>query len=564
MAFPADMADEDIDAIMQQRYGAQTEQPVTAQPEPRKVTFMGPDPAASSKPKTMIGNALRALDSVTTAVEDFPPIRGMKDIPDGAAQFLINGIDKLTGGDGNDEEINNIIQQNEKRYQQKYGDSKLATLGRIGGQIFGTLPLAGSGGATALSRTLQGAKVGGATGILQPVTEGDYWEEKGKDVAIGTAGGAVAPHLIKGVANVVGGAKNKAAQALHEAGVKLTPGQALGGAWKRTEEKLTSIPILGDAIRHSYERGHKTFNEAIARRVLEPIGKSPTNGTKSRDLVADVHRQISSAYDEVLPKIRVTLDDQFTDDINSIRVLAAEYSDDLAKKYQKIIGEKVLNRFQNGHLDGKAFKKAESELSRVARNHTKSADADQNELASLLGETKVALGKLLDRGTGAMDAKRSIDEAYSRFLIFQKAAGSVADEGSVTPAQYLNAVKAQDYSKHKGRFARGQAKDQEFAEQAKGIMVNEIPNSGTVDRYMIGGSLGMGAIEPTTFGTVTLPAIGALGGMSLPYLSKIQDPLVSALLKRPESAVAAGKMIEGSIQPSNVAIQRLMQTLMEQ
>lgn len=564
-AFPADMSSDSINTIMMQTYSAKPEQP---KPQEASLQTVQPQvPQEDISPIThqpygdgVLGSIQRVVDPAQAAINDFPPIKGIRDIGDGLGQLASRGIDAVFDSNGA-ERVDQHIATNEQRYQDQYGDNGFATAGRIGGQILGTMPLAaGSGGATVLGRTLHGAGVGAGAGALTPVTNGDYWDEKAEDIGLGVAGGAVAPHLFQGIGNVLSGARNQAAKIMNDAGVRVTPGQALGGAWKAAEEKLASVPVLGDAIRKAYERGYASFNETVARRVLEPIGGLPTKGIAAgRELVDDVGQQVSKAYDEILPKIQVTIDDQFTRDIDALRGVTAELSEDMAAKFQHIVGTKVLNKAQNGRWGGEQWKKAESELSKLVASAQRSSSMDERELGNALSGARDALRGLLERGAGPeyREALSRINESYARLKIFERAASSLGNTGVVTPKQYLSAARAKDTSLDKRAYARGNAREQEFAEQAVDTLAPTIPNSGTTDRAMMG--IGMGgayAVDPTA-------AIG-LAASTAPYAAPVQKQLVNALLNRPQTAKSAGQLIEGAIQPSNAATQRLIQALTEQ
>ena len=126
------------------------------------------------------------------------------------------------------------------------------------------------------ARVGYGAATGAAGGALQPVTNGgnDFWSDKGKQVATGAAvGGAIAP-----VAGAVGrmvspkASTNPQLAMLRDAGVNPTVGQALGGRMNALEEKLTSLPIMGDMISRARGKSLEGFNNAAINRATAPIG----------------------------------------------------------------------------------------------------------------------------------------------------------------------------------------------------------------------------------------------------------------------------------------------------
>ena len=62
------------------------------------------------------------------------------------------------------------------------------------------------------------------------------------------------------------------AEKLMAEGVTLTPGQLLGKTLKGLEERATGLPIVGEMIRSSRNKGIEEFNKAAYKRAVAPIG----------------------------------------------------------------------------------------------------------------------------------------------------------------------------------------------------------------------------------------------------------------------------------------------------
>ena len=85
---------------------------------------------------------------------------------------------------------------------------------------------------------------------MNPVTSGDFVDEKLKQVALGSAFGGAVPMVTGGLARMVSpkASVNPKLEMLKAEGVKPTIGQTLGGWANAVEEKAQSLPIVGDAI----------------------------------------------------------------------------------------------------------------------------------------------------------------------------------------------------------------------------------------------------------------------------------------------------------------------------
>lgn len=321
-------------------------------------------------------------------------------------------------------------------------------------------------------------------------------------------------------------AATKAASAvdtMRNAGVKLTPGQTVGGVAQRVEDKITSIPGLGDLVNNARRGGMESFNVATGNKVLEPIKQTVEKGTVAgRGLIAEVGDKISSAYENLLPKLKLQTDDALMTDLANIETgLAPE----MAKTFTQKVTQKLIGRFDSDALTGEALKKAESEMSQLASSYSKSAMASERELGQAFGEAKTALREALAR-TNPEHAQelQDINRAYAMLLRMENAgAAAGSKEGVFTPAALRAATKAKDTSRNKKAFARGDALLQPWAESGESVLGSTYPDSGTAGRMlqalMLGG--GAGYVEPTTL------AVGA--GAALPYMPYVR-PAVNGLL----------------------------------
>lgn len=310
---------------------------------------------------------------------------------------------------------------------------------------------------------------------------------------------------------------------LSGAGVKLTIGQKMGGIASRIEEKLTSVPGLGDVISNARRGGVESFNVATGNKVLEPIKQTVDKGTKAgRGLISEVGDKISGAYNNLLPKLKLPADDALMADLSNIETQVAP---ELVKTFSQKVTQKLLGRFADDALSGDALKKAESEIGELARSYRSSAMASERELGQAFGDAQAALRQALVRANPQHAAElKDINRAYAMLARLENAgAAAGSKEGVFTPAALRAATKAKDTSRNKKAFARGDALLQPWAEAGESVLGGGMPNSFTADRLMMAGAAGggLGYLEPTTL------AIG--GAAALPYMPYVR-PVATGLL----------------------------------
>ena len=402
-----------------------------------------------------------------------------------------------------------------------------------------------------LAAMAPGAASGALMGALEPTVEG---ESRARNMATNAAiGGAVgaAPRVL---ARVVKPETSAGAKQLIDEGVRLTPGQALGGAWKASEEKLASLPILGDIIKGAQRRGIEDFNRAAANRVLKPIGlTAPKDFKAGHEAIAMLERKVGDAYDDVLAKIgRVDLDNAFQSEVNKIAGMTDELGDAAKNQFQSILKNRVIDRMTPaGTMSADTMKIVESDLNRLARQYKGSPDPNQRGLGAAIQEVQASLRRATRRSAGPdlVDQLDAANSAWAQFVRVQDAAGRIgAKEGVFTPAQLTSAVRGQDKTLRKGAFARGDALMQDLAESGKTALTQEVPDSGTAGRLLAAAAAGggpLGLIDPTI---ATMTALGAL-----PYTSIGGRLTLAALARRPEEARAIAELLRAGAPAAGVA-----------
>ncbi len=459
-------------------------------------------------------------------------VRGARDILDGGAQMLVRGVeaaipDSWTGLDqwakGEVARVEAINKGAEADYQQNWRQGREGfDGGRLVGNLLAGAPLAAAipaGAGLGLgARTALSAAGGGVMSAFQPVDVqgGDFWGAKAKQVGTGAAFGAAAAPVAAGIARIVSPKSSANVQTLMKEGVTPTPGQVLGGAWRATEEKLTSFPLVGDAIKAGQRRALRQMNEAAFNKVLKPIGEKVPKGSIGHDAVQVTDDLLSGAYRRVLDRVGApAVDDQLLNELTSLRGLLANQPKELAGRLDDIITNEILGRTQYGRLTGDAVKAAESNLGQIAAGLRRDPLYDNRKLGEAVFETRNILRAWLDRAAppGVAGELKRVNEAWSNFLRVQRAAAATgADEGVFTGAQLWGATKALDPTRNKSQTAKGTAVMQDLAGPAKSVLSQKVPDSGTAGRLFAnlaaGGGLAAGAaINPTAVAAGAVPAV---------------------------------------------------------
>jgi hypothetical protein len=491
----------------------------------------------------------------TTAGERYA--KGLRDPIDGGAQLLTKALPQGVVDAGNrlnnwladktglvgrlpEGGVDQQVREGEAAYQAKRGSEAGSFDGmRLVGNIVNpaTLIGAGAGGAATLpGRMAVGSALGVAGGGLAPVTgEGEYWDDKRKQLMSGAVGGAVAPAVIGGLSRVVSprASTNPQVALLRQEGVRPTIGQTLGGGWSRAEEKLTSLPVVGDAISHARRGAAEDLSHAALNRALAPINQRLPANLTGREAVQHVDDAISRGYNQLLPSLTARADQQFTANIGNLRqmVNTGAMDPNASRTFNRILQNDVLGKFGGQQaMTGETLKRVESDLGVQINRFANSTDADQRLVGDALQSVRDELRQLLTRSNPNQAAElRRLNTAWANFKRPQRAASMLgAEDGIPSPAQLQSAVKALDRSKDKARFAEGRALMQDLSQAGRSVLGNNVPDSGTAGRLFMGGGLSL--LDPTLTAPILL---GAGAGM---YTRPMQGLLAGAVSRRPQFA----------------------------
>lgn len=509
---PDDATEVQVLQYAQQNYAGDAKTP---EPVQSKAPLRGPQPV----PQT------NTLDKV---------YRGMVDPIEGGAQLLYNALPEGLRNAG--DKVNNwladkgvplarvpsggfneLVKGNEAAYQQRReasGETGFDGI-RLAGNVLSpaNLLIANKAmqAATLPQKMIAGGAASAGQSAMMPVTQGDYWNEKGKQVGTSAAVGAALPVAGKLIPHRTQEAKDLLAK-----GVKVPFLQQFGPAAGRFEDKLQSIPLLGDAVRSSRIAARGQFNRATWDQVLEPLGaKLPKANLNGNQMAEKAQKTISNAYDDILPKIGFSADDGFNAEISNLRNMAASLPAEQKDQFERILKTEVFDRMTPaGLMSGESIKRAESRIGQKIRTAMRSQNVWDSDMADALHEAQQVIRTTLER-QNPQHAKtlQAINKAQAMAYRPERATSMLgAKNGDFSPAQLLSAVKAQDPTKNKRAFAQGRSMMQDWAQKADNTLSSQIPDSGTAERLMLGG----GALG----GLSLIPGYGQLlaGAATLPYL----------------------------------------------
>jgi len=509
-----------------------------------------------------ITSALSGGKSATPAVT--PPssglLMGIKDPISGAAQLLPKGLEFLTSAGGYapnpvsqffGSEAERVRQMNaaEEQAYLKQREAQGGTgidVGRIVGNIASPANLVGgiraAQGARALGAGagMQAAAAGAVQGAMQPVNEATgFAEEKATQVGLGAVGGKVGESVSGALGKVMNPLASKAEQTMRELGITPTPGQTLGGAFKKAEDFAQNLPLVGEQIRSAREKVLFDFNKGVINKALDKVNDKLPENVIGRDAVRYAADQVSNKYDEVLGKMKFDLDFKTTSGILGALNKANLPSAVQREEATNIVNSIALDKFGGKTLTGAEYKSIESDLAKeVSKYKNSQSAADRNVGDALQGVLDTFKTELYHQNQRYTPQLRRIDSAYGDLKLMERAAANTgAENGVFTPKQYSLAVKQSDLTRQKSAFAKGTARGQDLSEAALKT-IGEDAKTTLEGRLAIGTIGGMATLSNPYVGVPL--AVGATGLYS-PMGIKAADML---LRQRPDLVRKLGQPLD--------------------
>jgi hypothetical protein len=467
-----------------------------------------------------------------------------------------NTLDNIVGASGGNAERARLAIEDAGRRSPT-----AALIGDVAGTVTGAL-----GAEAGLARASMGAGFGRAlaadtlTGAASGAGAADDGSRLGGAVtggALGLAGSVGGQALARGGAKIVAPTGGNA-RGLYDAGVRPTPGQRFvnanegkgiagmaGRALNATEEALSSVPVVGSAIRGARQEARDQWQLGAFNESLKEIGqKLPPNIGPGGDPHIFAEAAFDRVYDRARAGMRLRVDDQLLTDVEQVGRTASTLTDESRRRFEKIVAEKVVRRASGGdEASGKVLKTIQSDLKAQIRDIRKSKAGD-DELADALEE----LSHAIDQGARRHSSPRAValmdkaDRGYAKLVRIEQASGYRGGEaGTFTANQLDRAVQANSRGVRSREYLRGEAMLQDYAKQGANL-TDRLPNSGSADRGMMGaGALGgIYAIDPTS--------AAVTAGAGLLYAPGVRKVVSGAMAPRQNArAIAiAQKMMERS------------------
>ena len=270
--------------------------------------------------------------------------------------------------------------------------------------------------------------------------------------------------------------------------------------------------------------------------VLKVLGKKKNmpSGLSGNEAYEFLNDAVSDAYEQVIPKMSVNLDNEFEDGlIKIIRDNAGLGPDGLAKLQAKL--ETTLGRAGSRDVAGQALRIMDADLGSDASNFIRSSTASERDLGSaLFSVQKLLRDTMRSQDANAMSEYRRAQAAFREMLPVRSAVSKSSIHGGIfTPSKLLSGSRLADKSKDKITTAKGKGPQQAFGQQAAEVMGSNIPNSGTADRAAM-------MVLGNEFKNRPLAALsGGLAagvGTGLVYRTSLGRGITSGLLQAPRAA----------------------------
>jgi hypothetical protein len=527
---PDDMSQSDLVAKLSSNgYDVSKLQP----PKASEVPTPSPGPSVLEK---VYRGVKDPIDAGAQMLEKVMP-QGFNDANIAVNNWIANntgGLTALPKGGATD-----LIKTQEQDYQARRAAAgeKGIDAWRLAGNVASPVNLAIAGGApqaaTLLGKVASGIGQGAVSGVLNPVTQGDdFWKEKAKQAGMGAAAGAIVPTVMGAASRIVSpnASVDPAVTLLKNEGVKPTIGQTLGGWANAAEEKLQSLPIMGDMIRSARTDARNQFNSAGINRAAGQVGAT-VNGV-GHEGVQEAGNKISAIYDQGKAMLgNFQIDQIGAGEIDNLQNMVTNLPSKEQGAFTTIWNAIKTDISPNGSILGDGFKRIDSKLGNDAAKFSGSTDAYQSQVGDAIKELQRIITDNAKRANpDAAALLNSADRAWANLIPIEGAArAAVNHQGIFTPSQLNLAIRGADQSVRDRATARGTALMQDLSSAGQKVLGDKIPDSGTVGRAAWGlGALATGALNPA------IPA-ALVGGAGL-YTTPLQSLFRGAVSSRPALA----------------------------
>jgi hypothetical protein len=376
-----------------------------------------------------------------------------------------------------------------------------------------------------------------------------------EDTESGAAGGAFGSAVGMGANRLLGGLIkpfiSQDAKELAKQGIQPTIGQGIGGFVNTAEQKLKSLPLIGDVLRGSRERAVNEFNEKAIQTAV------PGSKGFGDEALTTARKSLGNQYDSVLdklPNIQVDKSSILQALRGAVNDPALALNNESKKFVKNYVKDNLINR--TGQLNGQTAKKIESDFAAaIARKATGNAEdrATADAMRNVQQQWRQSLTQAADAvnpGSGA--ALREADASWRAFIPLDRAGGyrgnqnAAANEvtGRFTPNSLRRSMEASDQSQFNNATRSMSGGNSPFEKlntltrQGERVLGDSVPDSGTATR-LGWGMMGLGAVGA---GTGAVDPSTMLGGaaLALPFYTRTGskfamqgvEPLYQAAVKQ--------------------------------
>lgn len=428
------------------------------------------------------------------------------------------------------------------------------------GQVLGGMA-AVAGGEAALARAgLSGARAGLAADALYGAGAGAGSNDEDRltgaltGTAAGLAGNVAGNAITKTAGRAIAGVSDPSVNALRNSGVPMTVGQTVGqsgrfgGAIKGIEDRLSGLPIVGEAINARRREGVQAFNSKAFDHALKPIGGT-VGGEVGESAVEQAQQLVSDAYRTALAGKVVAPDKPFATALTRSVINVT----DLPRVGGEVASsvEAILEPYMQGaQLTGDAMQQISRELQGLKAAYK--PDALSNRIGKALDEVEESVFGLFRRqAPEVLPAYNRAKAAYRRLSIVEDAVNKAKNqEGVFTPAQ-LGQADRSGMSKFGGKkgAAAGRSPFHNFQRDAQKVLPNNVPDSGTAGRQaaaMLLPAAAGGAGYATSDDNSMSAGLTLAGVTALAFSRAGQRMAAAAAAKRPSAMRSAGTAIKGA------------------
>lgn len=380
--------------------------------------------------------------------------------------------------------------------------------------------------------------------------------------AAGLGGGMFGRQIARSGGGALAGVRNEGVQMLKDRGIPLTFGQAvsqsgrLGGMAKGIEDKLTSLPLVGDMINARRREGVQGFNAAAFKEgmapiapLIPPVGQQGVNNVGEQG-ISDMQKAVTGSYGRALDGVQVTPDAQFAQELSGLLQKGAAIPR-TGPEFAHTVNASIAPHFNSptGAVGGAQIQ----DILQTTRGTNFGNDAMGNFANDALGDVGGAVSDLVGRhAPGVIPALGAANSSYRNLNILADAVGKGANTGGLFSPAQLGMAARSNTTKFGGKISAASDTRPFFDLQRAGqdILPSKVPDSGTSGRLAmlavpgLAGATGAGAgyaagdvQTGSEAGLATLTAL-ALGG------SKTAQKLLTAMvLNRSKGMVTAGEAL---------------------